>query len=208
VKLRKFERLYYRRRKIVRVEQPTGTPNQEDESIIPARIKRGDGSGRGGRSFETPEDISISGTRTGVRIKLRDNPGLQYPKVIWLEGEQVPEYLTGMAATYVAKTHEILVNKDFQGFQDVKQMLREEVENVPDIVLEDTIRDYFGVSLIESVMRIKSFGWLPDKEHLALSTEALTVAVMPIYGSWGRMKAQLTRYTPSPSEEVLLSQET
>jgi hypothetical protein len=104
-------------------------------------------------------------------------------------GRTTDDEMEDKAATYISSQNTLLVNANFRVFKDMIVRLCKEKDagtgpGLPDVV-EDVVRQWFEQALVETVLGIQqlrgSKEWGPEEIEKALSSEALTSAVMQRY---------------------------
>lgn len=115
-----------------------------------------------------------------------------FPVVRWVsvtDGSRTEGDMEDRAAKYLADQNTLMVNTDFRVFQDMVKRLCKEKDSGHGIEIEEVVTDvvhqWFEQALIETVIGIQqlkgSKEWPPDELERAVSSEALTSAVMQRY---------------------------
>jgi hypothetical protein len=123
-----------------------------------------------------------------------------FPVVRWVSIQNglrsVDDGLEDKAANFLADQNTLMINADFRVFKDLTDRLLKEREGKSGAVLLDAVRDivhsWFEQALVETVIGIQqlrgSKEWGPDEIDRALSSEALTSAVMQRYHVYNACK--------------------
>ncbi|MGA8902488.1 hypothetical protein [Bradyrhizobium sp.] len=115
-----------------------------------------------------------------------------FPVVSWVSVEDgsrtADDGMEDKAATFVQNQNRLLINADFRVFRDMIARLRKEkdIGGQPlDEAVKEIVHQWFEQALVETVIGIQqlrgSKEWGPDQIDRALSSEALTSAVMQRY---------------------------
>jgi len=116
-----------------------------------------------------------------------------FPVVKWVSiengGRTVDDGMEDKAATFIPGQNTLLVNADFRVFKDMIARLCKEKDAGPGPGIQDAVEEivhqWFEQALIETVIGIQqlkgSKEWGPEEIERALSSEALTSAVMQRY---------------------------
>jgi hypothetical protein len=116
----------------------------------------------------------------------KKNTHSRYPKVTWLSAHHTPPTralgdLEGRAARYVPGPNLILANADFVGFEQVADLITNELR-APRGLIKEIARLEYETVLTETVMSMLSLeggkDWSKEEVKAALNEEALTTAVM------------------------------
>lgn len=148
----------------------------------------GGGSGGGGKGGRSALLYSLFQSDDGVKGESASkNP---YPVTQWVsieDGTREPGNMEDRAATYIADSHTLLINRDFRVFNDMTKRWERKYKDKPGskLVIEDVVREWFEQSLVEAVMC--SFGlkgsseWTTAELDKMLSSEGLTAVTLPRY---------------------------
>jgi hypothetical protein len=139
-----------------------------------------------------PKKVSEVHRLTDTGMAAEEIIALNDPKVFWLSVLDEPPTRTGgeledRAARYLPETNQLHANADFRGFTDMIDRWKERYSHVPgcEVVVRDTVREWFEQSLIETVVACKSLQhsqyWSADDVEKLLSPEGLTTSVMARY---------------------------
>ena len=110
------------------------------------------------------------------------------------------------AARYLPGEHRILINSDFRVFSDLVKHFKKTYGDIPGVegAISDVVQEWCEQQLVEAVMGVRAVEgsklWNHDHIEIALSEEALTVAIMPRYHTWVAVKRELGRKLVKPSE--------
>jgi hypothetical protein len=109
-----------------------------------------------------------------------------FPTVEWTNELRSPQ-LAGRAAEYIETSNLVLANRDFKGFKDLIQCFINKyagTENF-DMFVVNAVNEVVEQALMEVVAGALSFKgqphWNPHQNHLSLTTEAITMALMQGY---------------------------
>ncbi len=109
-----------------------------------------------------------------------------FPAVEWTNELRSPQ-LAGRAAEYIETSNLVLANRDFKGFKDLIQYFINKyagTENL-DMFVVNAVNEVVEQALMEVVAGALSFKgqphWNPHQNHLSLTTEAITMALMQRY---------------------------
>jgi hypothetical protein len=109
-----------------------------------------------------------------------------FPQVEWTSEDRSPQ-LAGRAAEYIELTNVVLANRDFKGFADMVQFFTEKYAGTAgvDAMIISGVNESIEQALMECVAGALSLkgqsNWTPQQVNAALSSEALTTAVMQRY---------------------------
>jgi hypothetical protein len=163
-------------------------------------VKADSGSG-GGRDVAAPTAGQRDGEVGNIYHLFEKKGGVPseksaadpFPVVRWVSiengGRTTDDEMEDKAATYISSQNTLLVNANFRVFKDMIVRLCKEKDagtgpGLPDVV-EDVVRQWFEQALVETVLGIQqlrgSKEWGPEEIEKALSSEALTSAVMQRY---------------------------
>jgi hypothetical protein len=129
----------------------------------------------------------------------QENP---LPRTVWLSREdstRAPDFLEDRAAAYLPEQNLLQINRDFSVFADTIAYCGRGFaadESVQKAV-RDTVYSWYEQALVESVLGMKALRnakeWSDRDIEKALSSEALTAAVMQRYHIIGSTRAALRR---------------
>jgi hypothetical protein len=113
-----------------------------------------------------------------------------YPSVSWISRAaktREDTFLDDRAAQYLQGQNLIQINADFRVFRDMVKRWTEAYREMPgaERVIEDEMREWFEQALVEVVLGVRALRgsvlWTGDDINRALSSEALTAAVLQRY---------------------------
>jgi hypothetical protein len=121
------------------------------------------------------------------------------PKTTWIsveEGTRENGDLEDRAARYSREENTIYINRDFRVFEGLRTASSESYPPASEIDVKRSVEEWVSLQLTESVMGVLSLQGSPEWSDaatidLALSSEALTAAVMPRYATYSLIKRQL-----------------
>jgi len=123
------------------------------------------------------------------------------PKTTWVsvaEKTREPnDNLEDRAASYVAPSHELLINRDFRVYRDMIKHWNDKYASVPGApeVIQAAVEEWFEQQLIETIVGVRALegarSWSDADLDQALSEVALTAAVMPRYHVYQQIKRTL-----------------
>jgi hypothetical protein len=121
------------------------------------------------------------------------------PKTTWIsveEGTRENGDLEDRAARYSREENTIYINRDFRVFEGLRTASSESYPHASEIDVKRSVEEWVSLQLTESVMGVLSLQGSPEWSDaatidLALSSEALTAAVMPRYATYSLIKRQL-----------------
>lgn len=175
---------------------PSGTVRIDDASTEPGGAPRASESER---KASSPSQPGKEGGKAGgiYSYFLKDNgvPGRPvrpdpYPKVLWVsvrKGTREPGMMEDRAALYLAETNELQINEDFRVFTDMIRRWCDKYAHVGGAGerVREVVHEWFEQSLVEAVMGIRAIKgakeWTTEDLEKAISSEALTMAVLPRY---------------------------
>lgn len=117
-------------------------------------------------------------------------PGSSEPDVLWVSSadrSRAEGDMDDRAAKYIPEGNQILANRDFRVFTDMKNRWVARYKDVPgaEATIESVVREWFEQQLVETVMSalaLKSNGkWSMEEVAQLWDEAALTAAVLPRY---------------------------
>ncbi len=134
----------------------------------------------------------------GTGIKANEVTPDPFPKLQWVSASQGYEHLTDRAAEYLRAQHLVVANKEFQGVIDLVEYLSKGYADLPEVrqFIVGEVHQAFEQALMECVAGALSFKnrkhWDTTQAESAVSSEALTTAVMPRYWMVSHIKRILS----------------
>jgi hypothetical protein len=121
------------------------------------------------------------------------------PKTTWIsveEGTRENGDLEDRAARYSREENTIYINRDFRVFEGLRTASSESYPHASEVDVKRSVEEWVSLQLTESVMGVLSLQGSPEWSdaatiEVALSSEALTAAVMPRYATYSLIKRQL-----------------
>jgi hypothetical protein len=121
------------------------------------------------------------------------------PKTTWIsveEGTRENGDLEDRAARYSREENTIYINRDFRVFEGLRTASSESYPHASEVDVKRSVEEWISLQLTESVMGVLSLQGSPEWSDVAtidtaLSSEALTAAVMPRYATYSLIKRQL-----------------
>jgi hypothetical protein len=121
------------------------------------------------------------------------------PKTTWIsveEGTRENGDLEDRAARYSREENTIYINRDFRVFEGLRTASSESYPHASEVDVKRSVEEWVSLQLTESVMGVLSLQGSPEWSDAAtidtaLSSEALTAAVMPRYATYSLIKRQL-----------------
>jgi hypothetical protein len=121
------------------------------------------------------------------------------PKTTWIsveEGTRENGDLEDRAARYSREENTIYINRDFRVFEGLRTASSESYPHASEFDVKRSVEEWVSLQLTESVMGVLSLQGSPEWSDaatidVALSSEALTAAVMPRYATYSLIKRQL-----------------
>jgi hypothetical protein len=160
----------------------------------------------------TGRTASAGGGRAGSEYLARRNEGGERAQLVnthspepstrWVsikDGTREQGDMEDRAARYLRGEHLLLINADFRVFEDLIAYFKGSYKDVPgaERAIADVVQEWCEQLLMEAVMGVHavegSKTWNQDNIDIALSEEALTVAIMPRYHTWAAVKRGLGR---------------
>jgi len=178
------------------VPTPAGTLRIDEATTEPGGTPR---TSDAGRKPSTPGQPGKEGGKAGgiYSYFLKDDgtPGRlvrpdPYPKVRWVsvkDGTRESDVMEDRAAQYLADTNELQINADFRVFTDMIRRWCERYAHVGGAGerVREVVQEWFEQTLVEAVMGIRAIKgakqWTSEDLEKAISSEALTMAVLPRY---------------------------
>lgn len=172
---------------------PGGAKRDLNTTADPSSSKGGSGAGGGGADLYAAF-ISASG-ESGEEISRESN----LPKTTWIskdDGTRVADDIEDRAARYNKDENTIYINRDFRVFTGLREATSEAYPHASESEVKSSVEEWISLQLTEVVMGIISLQGSPEWSDnnvidSALSSEALTSAVMPRYATFSAIKRQL-----------------
>lgn len=128
------------------------------------------------------------------------------PQTTWIsaeEGTRENGDLEDRAARYSREENTIYINRDFRVFDGLRTAASESYPHASAVDVKRSVEEWVSLQLTETVMGVLSLQGSPEWSdattiEAAISSEALTAAVMPRYATYSLIKRQLGGIVGAP----------
>lgn len=122
-----------------------------------------------------------------------------FPDVRWVsttDGTRVQGDIEDRAARFLPDQNVLQINRDFRVFKDlIDRFMKDIGQPSAKVTITTAVEGWFEQALVEAVIGVQALNgakeWNADNINLALSEEALTLAVMPRYHVYNSVKREL-----------------